>query len=73
MVLAKVRLAGVTDTVGTPTAPVPVKVMVCSAGRVVESMVMVAVRDPITLGVKVTVKVQLLPAFRVPPQPLVKL
>ena len=70
--LLKVRLEGVTPAVGP--LPVPVKLTLCvlpATLLLLSVIVKEAVRFPVPVGVKVTVKVQLPPAARELPQVLV--
>ena len=53
---------------GVAVAPVPVKLMVCGLPAALSAMLIVAVRDPATVGVKVVLMVQLLPAATLLPQ-----
>src|SRR4051794_9318030 len=48
------RLAGLSDTTGAGAAPVPVSVTVCGLSAASSTTVTVALRDPPSLGVKVT-------------------
>ena len=67
--LLKVRLVGVTPANGA--LPVPVRFTVCGLLVALSVMVTEAERDPGTVGVKVTLIVQLLPAATGLPQVLV--
>jgi hypothetical protein len=62
----KLRLVGVRVTA---TTPVPVRLVVCVPAE--STMVRVPVRVPVVVGAKVTLTVQLEPAVRAVPQPLV--
>ena len=67
--LLKVRLVGVTPANGA--LPVPVRFTVCGLLVALSVMVTEAERDPGTVGAKVTLIVQLLPAATGLPQVLV--
>jgi hypothetical protein len=67
--LLKVRLVAVTPAMGA--LPVPVRLTVCGLPVALSVMVTEATRDPGTVGVKVTLIVQLLPAATGVPQVLV--
>ena len=55
----------------TGAVPVPVRLMVCVAGLALSVMVKEPLREPLAVGVKVTLRVQLAPAATVAPQLLV--
>jgi len=64
---AKVRLAGLTDTVGT-AIPGPLRVTDCGEPVALSVMVTAAVNDPTAVGLKATMKEQLPPGAIVAPQ-----
>ena len=66
----KVNEAGERLTICVAT-PVPVRLTVCVAGLALSVMVTTPVSAPTTVGVKVTLRVQLAPAATVGPQLLV--
>src|SRR6266852_1451084 len=69
--LAKVRLAGERLTAGAEEAvPVPVRLTVCGLPLASSLMVMLPVRVPVAVGVKVTLMLQLAPAATALPQVL---
>ncbi len=62
--LAKVKLVGDTLAMGA-AVPVPVKLMVCGLPAALSAMETEAIRVPVAVGVKVTLRVQFAPAARV--------
>jgi hypothetical protein len=66
---AKVREAG--ERLTTGAAPVPVRLTVWVAGLALSVMAKEPLREPLTVGVKVTLSVQLALAARPEPQVLV--
>ncbi len=64
--LPKVRFDGDTLTVGA--TPVPVNAIVCGLFAALSVIVIVPVRGPAAVGVKVALMVQLAPEFTVLPQ-----
>jgi hypothetical protein len=67
--LAKVRLVGEMLTAGA--VPVPVRLTVCGLPVALSVRVTAALRDPLAVGLKVTLIVQLAPAATLDPQLLV--
>lgn len=65
----KLRL--VTESVAAAPTPEPLREAVCGLPVALSEILKVAVRDPMTVGLKVTLTVQLLPASRVAVQVLV--
>ena len=59
------------ERLATGTAPVPVRLTVWVAGLELSAMVKDPLREPLTVGVKVTLSVQLALAARLVPQVLV--
>ena len=64
----KVRLSGERLTAGAVLAPVPVKPTVCGLPTALSEMLIVPLRVPVAVGVKVTLIVQLAPAASELPQ-----
>ena len=69
--LPKFRLVGLSDAEGPTATPVPVKLAVCGLPGALSVTVIVPVRVPATVGVKVTLMLQFEPAAREVPQVLV--
>ena len=69
--VAKVRLVADKVAFGPETSPVPLKLIVWGLPPALSVMVTEAVRSPVWVGLKVTVKVQLAPIARPVPQVLV--
>jgi len=65
----KVRLED--DRVTAGAAPVPVKLMVCGLPDALSTMLTEPVREPVAVGLNVTLMVQLAPARTAPPQVVV--
>jgi hypothetical protein len=69
------RCAGKVKEVGERltrgAVPVPVRVTVCVAGLALSVMVIEPLREPVAVGVKVTLRLQLALAARLEPQVLV--
>ena len=63
--LPKLRLLGLRLTAGAGVTPVPLSVTDCGLSPALSLMLTLALRAPVTLGVKVTLIVQLLPAGNV--------
>jgi len=70
VVLAKLSEAGLKEIAGTPT-PVPERATVCGEPEPLSATLTEAVRDPVAVGLKATLIVQLLPTATVVPQLLV--
>jgi hypothetical protein len=65
----KVKEAG--ERLTTGAVPVPVRLTVCVAGLALSVMVKEPLREPLAVGVKATLRVQLALAARLEPQVLV--
>src|SRR5258706_15082825 len=68
---AKVRLVGLRAAEGPTAVPVPVRLAVCGLPAALSVTVIVPVRVPAAVGVKVTLMVQFAPAATEVPQVLV--
>jgi hypothetical protein len=66
---AKVKEVG--ERLAAGAVPIPVRLTVCVAGLALSAMVIAPLRDPLAVGVKVTLREQLPLAARLEPQVLV--
>ncbi len=66
--LGKDNEAALSDNVGAPVVPVPLRVTDCGEPEALSAMLMVADFDPIDTGLKATVNAQFAPAVNTVPQ-----